>query len=185
MIDYLDSVLGTEKVIPVAKIESIEQAKKVGATLQSKGVKIIEVTFRTSVAPEVIKYLSENTELFVGAGTVINKEQVDIAKNNGAKFIVSPGISNAVIKRAQKYNLPIFPGVVTPSEIIKALKHGIKILKFFPASNYGGISMLKALSGPFPDVKFIPTGGVNEQNKDDYLALNNVFAVGGTWVLKD
>ena len=121
-------------------------------------------------------------DMNIGAGTVINGQQCVEALNAGAKFIVSPGLGKDIAKVCRKHNVPYYPGCVTPTEIMKALSMGLTVLKFFPASVYGGIKALKALSGPFPQVKWIPTGGVNAENEAEYLALPNVFAVGGSYL---
>ncbi len=170
-------------IVPVVVINDAARAEMLGEALVTGGVPVAEVTFRTAAAPEAIRRLSANADLLVGAGTVLNVAQVDAAVDAGAKFIVSPGFSVDVVKRAQQHGLPVFPGTVTPSEIMAALDLGLTTLKFFPAGIYGGAKALKAIGAPFPQVSFIPTGGVSLSNLGDFLSLKNVAAVGGSWMV--
>jgi 2-dehydro-3-deoxyphosphogluconate aldolase/(4S)-4-hydroxy-2-oxoglutarate aldolase len=178
------AALGQQRIIPVATLNTVEEAARAVEVLQGQDINIIEVTFRVKNAAAIIKYLSENTDMYVGAGTVVNVSQARLALESGAKFLVLPGFLREVVEFAVEHRVPVFPGCVTPSEIMRALSYGLEVLKFFPSTNFGGITTLKAFAGPFGNVKFIPTGGINPQNKDDYLALKNVFAVAGTWVLQ-
>ncbi|MHA6523044.1 bifunctional 4-hydroxy-2-oxoglutarate aldolase/2-dehydro-3-deoxy-phosphogluconate aldolase [Tessaracoccus sp. G1721] len=171
------------RIIPVVVINQAERAAALGEALVAGGIPIAEVTFRTEAAPEAIRRMSANPALLVGAGTVLSVAQVDQAVDAGARFIVSPGFSAAVVQRAQHHGLPVFPGAVTPSEIMAALDLGLTTLKFFPANIYGGAAALKALGAPFPQVRFIPTGGVSAANLETYLTLPNVAAVGGSWMV--
>lgn len=171
------------RIIPVVVINRADHAEALGEALVTGGIPIAEVTFRTDAAPEAIQRMSANPDLLVGAGTVLNPAQVDQAVDAGARFIVSPGFSAAVVKRAQQHGLPVFPGAVTPSEIMAALDLGLTTIKFFPANVYGGPAALKALGAPFPQVRFIPTGGVSGENLATYLSLPNVAAVGGSWMV--
>lgn len=175
--------LSAHRIIPVVVISDASRAEVLGEALVDGGVPIAEVTFRTAAASEAIRRLSVNQDLLVGAGTVTTVEQVDEAVDAGARFIVSPGFSADVVRRAQHHGLPILPGAVTPSEILAALDLGLTTLKFFPAGLYGGPAALKALGAPFPQVSFIPTGGVSADNVVDYLSLPNVAAVGGSWMV--
>ena len=171
------------RIIPVVVINRADRTEALGEALVAGGIPIAEVTFRTDAAPEAIRRMSANADLLVGAGTVLSVAQVDQAVDAGARFIVSPGFSAAVVKRAQHHGLPVFPGAVTPSEIMAALDLGLTTLKFFPANIYGGPAAIKALGAPFQQVRFIPTGGVSAGNLAEYLALPNVAAVGGSWMV--
>jgi 2-dehydro-3-deoxyphosphogluconate aldolase/(4S)-4-hydroxy-2-oxoglutarate aldolase len=171
------------RIVPVVVINQASRAESLGEALVAGGIPVAEVTFRTEAAPEAIRLMSANTDLLVGAGTVLSVEQVDQAVDAGAEFIVSPGFSAAVVQRAQHHGLPVFAGAVTPTEIMAALDLGLTTLKFFPANLYGGPAALKALGSPFPQVRFIPTGGVSPDNLATYLSLPNVEAVGGSWMV--
>lgn len=171
------------RIVPVVVIRQAGRAAALAEALVAGGIPVAEVTFRTDAAPEAIRRMSANPDVLVGAGTVLTAAQVDQAYDAGARFIVSPGFSADVVRRAQHHELPVFPGAVTPTEIMAALDLGITTLKFFPANVYGGPSALTALGAPFPQVSFIPTGGVSAANLGDYLALANVAAVGGSWMV--
>lgn len=171
------------RIVPVVVINQATSAESLGEALVAGGIPVAEVTFRTDAAPETIRRMSRNADLLVGAGTVITVDQVDQAVDAGAKFIVSPGFSAAVVLRARQHGLPVFPGAVTPTEIMAALDLGLTTLKFFPANIYGGPAALKALGAPFPQVRFIPTGGVSVDNLAAYLSMPNVAAVGGSWMV--
>lgn len=174
-----------EKRIPLITIKDVGETQAVLSRLIENGLNTAEITFRTECAEEAIRL---GCKLFpdmnIGAGTVINAEQCERAVSAGAKFIVSPGLGKDVAAVCAKHDIPYYPGCVTPTEITEALSLGLTVLKFFPASVYGGVKALKALGGPFPQVKFIPTGGVNDENEAEYLALPNVFAVGGSYLVK-
>ena len=147
------------------------------------GIDVMEITFRTAAAADSIKAVAaEVPEMLVGAGTVVNLEQCKLAVECGAKFIVSPGYDEEVVSWCCDNGIAVCPGCVTPTEIMMALKHGLKVLKFFPANVYGGLGAIKALAGPFGGVKFIPTGGVNLQNVGEFIADSHIHAVGGSWV---
>jgi 2-dehydro-3-deoxyphosphogluconate aldolase/(4S)-4-hydroxy-2-oxoglutarate aldolase len=175
--------LADHPIIPVVVLNDARRARLLGAALVAGGIGIAEVTFRTSAAAEAIREMTAVAGLVVGAGTVVNVDQVDRAAETGAQFVVSPGLSPAVVKRSQIHGLPVFPGAVTPTEIMAALDLGLTTVKFFPAGLYGGPAALTALSAPFPHVGFIPTGGVGAGNLQEYLALPNVRAVGGSWMV--
>ncbi|MGL4791905.1 MAG: bifunctional 4-hydroxy-2-oxoglutarate aldolase/2-dehydro-3-deoxy-phosphogluconate aldolase, partial [Anaerotignaceae bacterium] len=165
------------KVVPVVKIDNVEDAKPLAEALVAGGLPVAEVTFRTDAAYEAIKIMAtEVPEMLVGAGTVINVEQAKLAMEAGAKFIVSPGFSAEVVKFAQENNIPVYPGVCTPTEIMAAIAAGLEVIKFFPAENYGGLSTIKALTGPFPNIKVMPTGGISEKNILEYLANPKIIA---------
>jgi len=174
-------------VIPVIAIESPESALPLADALIEGGLPVAEITFRTKAGGEVIKKLKkQRPEIFVGAGTILSKENLLLAKESGAEFGVAPGFNLEIVKKALEIGFPFFPGVMTPSEIDKGVYLGIKILKFFPSEATGGIKMLKAVSTPYAHlgVKFIPTGGINMDNLEEYLKFDRVLAVGGTWIAK-
>lgn len=170
-----------DKRIPVVVIKELNETDKILTALKNYGINCAEITFRTACAKEAIAYACEKyPEMNIGAGTVINAEQCEQALKAGAKFIVSPGLSVEVAKICKLRGVPYYPGCVTPSEIMDALALGLTILKFFPANIYGGLKAMKALSAPFPQIKFIPTGGVDKNNIDEFLAWDKIYAVGGS-----
>lgn len=175
-----------ERFIPVVVIKELSETDKILTALKNSGINCAEITFRTACAEEAIKYAAENyPDMLIGAGTVINAQQCEQALAAGAKFIVSPGLSESVAKICNKRNVPYYPGCVTPTEIMQALELGITTVKFFPANVYGGLKALKALSAPFPQVNFIPTGGVDRSNIDEFLAFDKVAAIGGSFFVKE
>ena len=175
-----------DRKIPVVVIKELSETDKILTALQNYGINCAEITFRTACAAEAIAYACEKyPEMNIGAGTVINAEQCEQALKAGAKFIVSPGLSKAVAEVCKKNNVPYYPGCVTPTEIMAALELGITVVKFFPANIYGGLKAMKALSAPFPQVKFIPTGGVDKNNIDEFLAWDKIYAVGGSSFVKE
>jgi 2-dehydro-3-deoxyphosphogluconate aldolase/(4S)-4-hydroxy-2-oxoglutarate aldolase len=172
-------------VVPVVAINQAEDAIPLGQALLSGGLPCAEITFRTAAAEEAIQRIaSELPEILIGAGTVLNIEQAERAVSAGARFIVSPGFDAKVVSWCLEQGVVVTPGVATPTEINMALDHGLMILKFFPAEALGGIKTLKAISAPYVNVKFIPTGGVNLENLADYLRLPSVHACGGSWLVK-
>ena len=175
-----------EKYIPVVVIKELSETDKILTALKSSGINTAEITFRTACAAEAIAYACEKyPEMNIGAGTVINAEQCEAALAAGAKFIVSPGLSVAVAKTCKLRGVPYYPGCVTPTEIMAALELGITTVKFFPANVYGGLKAMKALSAPFPQIKFIPTGGVDRSNIDEFLAWDKIAAIGGSFFVKE
>ena len=171
-------------VVPVVVLEDAEQAVPTAKALLAGGINAMEITFRTAAAKaSIAKVAAEVPEMIVGAGTVINVEQLHDAIDAGAKFIVSPGTSEEVIAEAVKLGVPITPGVVTPSEIMMGLKLGLKVFKFFPAGTFGGLKTIKARCGPFPQIRFIPTGGINQDNAAEYFQNPKIVAVGGAWMV--
>lgn len=175
-----------DKCIPVVVIKELSETDKILTALKEYGINCAEITFRTACAKEAIAYACEKyPEMNIGAGTVINAEQCEQALTAGAKFIVSPGLSVAVAKICQEKGIPYYPGCVTPTEIMQALELGITVVKFFPANVYGGLKAMKALSAPFPQIKFIPTGGVNTENLDEFLAWEKIYAVGGSFFVEE
>ncbi len=172
-------------IVPVVKIDDADKAEGLAKAMIEGGLPCAEVTFRTDAAEEAIRRITKAfPEMLVGAGTVINPELAEKAVNAGAKFIVSPGFNPETVKWCIERGIPVTPGVQTPSEIEKALSMGLKVLKFFPAESSGGVKMLKDLSGPFPQVKFMTTGGINQDNLADYAKAPNVLAIGGSWMVK-
>ena len=171
------------RVVPVVTRLELDQARDLARALKRAGLPLIELTLRTSSAVAVLRRLAADEELIVGAGTVIRAEQVDLAVEAGARFVVTPGLSGEVMRRCREVAMPVIPGVSTATEIIAALDHGCSVMKFFPAEASGGTAALRALEAPFPDVRFIPTGGVNAGNAANYLRLRCVAAVGGSWMV--
>ena len=175
-----------EKYIPVVVIKELSETDKILSALKADGINCAEITFRTACAKEAIEYAVKNyPEMSIGAGTVINAEQCRAALKAGAKFIVSPGLSVSVAEVCRENGVPYYPGCVTPTEIMQALELGITTVKFFPANIYGGLKALKALSAPFPQVRFIPTGGVDRGNIDEFLSFDKVAAIGGSFFVKE
>lgn len=175
-----------EKFIPVVVIKELGETDKILTALKNNGINCAEITFRTACAAEAIAYAAKNyPDMEIGAGTVINADQCRAALAAGATFIVSPGLSVSVAQVCKENNVPYYPGCVTPTEIMQALDLGITTVKFFPANVYGGLKALKALSAPFPQVKFIPTGGVDRSNIDEFLAFDKIAAIGGSFFVKE
>ena len=174
-----------EKYIPVVVIKELSETDKILTALKKSGINTAEITFRTACAAEAIAYACKNyPDMFIGAGTVINAAQCEAALEAGAQFIVSPGIGADIAEVCREADIPYIPGCVTPAEIMQALSLGITTVKFFPANVYGGMEAIKALSAPFPQVKFVPTGGVDSNNLDEFLACDKIAAVGGSFFVK-
>ncbi|MFF2269002.1 bifunctional 4-hydroxy-2-oxoglutarate aldolase/2-dehydro-3-deoxy-phosphogluconate aldolase [Cellulosimicrobium cellulans] len=172
------------RVVPVVVVDDAEQGVLVAGALRDGGLPVAEVTFRTAGARAAIEAIArEVPDVLVGAGTVVNAAQVDEAVEAGARFLVSPGLSAAVVRRAQELGVPVLPGVATPSDVIAALDLGLDAVKLFPANVVGGPAAVKAFSAPFPGLRFVPTGGVSAANLLDYLALPSVLAAGGSWMV--
>jgi 2-dehydro-3-deoxyphosphogluconate aldolase/(4S)-4-hydroxy-2-oxoglutarate aldolase len=171
-------------VIPVLVPEDTDHVRRLGIAMRAGGLPVAEVTFRTEAAVDALRMLTLNPDMLVGAGTVITPEQVDIAYHAGARYIVSPGFTTAVVERCRRLGLPFIPGVATATDIIAAIECGITLVKFFPAEESGGLNMLRVLHGPFPHIRFIPTGGINPANAGKYLSQPFVAAVGGSWMVK-
>lgn len=173
------------KVLPVVVIHDVSETKPTLEALREGGIPAAEITFRTPCAAEAIRIGCEAfPDMHIGAGTVINAEQAKTAITAGAEFVVSPGLSTGVAEVCRKAGIPYYPGCVTPTEIMAALELGITTVKFFPANVYGGLASIKALSAPFPQVKFLPTGGVDLSNLAEYLACDRIAAVGGSFMMK-
>ena len=172
-------------IVPVVKIDDAAKAEKLAEAMIKGGIPCAEVTFRTDAAEEAIRRMTTAfPEMIVGAGTVLNKETAERAVKAGAKFIVSPGLDEGTVRWCQENGIPVTPGVSSASEIQKGVNLGLKGLKFFPAESSGGVKMLKDLGGPFPQVKFMTTGGINTANLEEYARAKNVLAVGGSWMVK-
>lgn len=170
------------RLVPIVVIDKAEHAAALGEVLAAGGLPLVEVTFRTAAAESAVRTLAQRGDLLVGAGTILTTEQADRAINAGAKFLVAPGTNPKVVEHALKRNILMVPGVATPSEIELATSLGVEVLKFFPAETMGGIGALKAFAGPFPDARFIPTGGISPELLPSYLRLSSVLACGGSWV---
>lgn len=172
------------RVVPVVVVDAAAQGVLVASALRDGGLPVAEVTFRTAGASAAIEAIArEVPDVLVGAGTVVTAAQVDEAVDAGARFLVSPGLSAAVVRRAQELGVPVVPGVATPSDVIAALDLGLDVVKLFPANVVGGPAAVKAFSAPFPGLRFVPTGGVSAANLLDYLALPAVLAAGGSWMV--
>lgn len=172
-------------VVPVVAIEDASDAPALGKALMAGGLPCAEITFRTAAARESIgKLATQFPEMLVGAGTVLTVEQAQQAVEAGARFLVTPGFDETVVRWCLEQDVPIFPGVATPTEINMALRHGLNVVKFFPAQALGGVATLKAITAPYGGVRFIPTGGINAQNLPDYLSMPAVLACGGSWMVK-
>ena len=175
-----------EKCIPVVVIKELSETDNILTALKNNGINTAEITFRTACAAEAIAYACKHyPEMSIGAGTVINGKQCEEALAAGAQFIVSPGLSVEVAHICNDRGIPYYPGCVTPTEIMAALDLGITTVKFFPANVYGGLKAMKALSAPFPQIKFIPTGGVDRSNIDEFLAWDKIAAIGGSFFVKE
>ncbi len=172
-------------VVPVVVLEQSEDAVLLAKALIDGGLPCAEVTFRTAAAAESIRLMVEEyPDMLVGAGTVLTTEQVDQAMEAGAKFIVSPGFDPEIVDYCLKKDIPVFPGCITPSEAAQAVKRGLKVVKFFPAEQAGGLEMIKAMAAPYPMLKFMPTGGINPQNMEKYLSCDKILCCGGSWMVK-
>ena len=181
----ISKLLYENGVVPVISINDAKKALPLGKAILDGGINIIEITFRTDAAAESIKIISENfPDLLVGAGTVLSVEQVDQAIANGAKFIVTPCFDAEVVDYCIKKGIDIYPGIVTPSELNEARKKGLSVVKFFPCETFGGMKAIEAISAPFGNMKFMPTGGINANNLESYVANKKIIACGGTWIAK-
>ena len=170
-------------IVPVVVLENAEDAVPTAKAMLAGGICVMEITFRTAAAADSIRAVAKEVpDMVVGAGTVVNVEQAKLAVECGAKFIVSPGYDEETVVWCCENNIPVTPGCATPTEIMMALKHNLKVVKFFPANVYGGLKALKALSGPFVGLKFIPTGGVSQENLAEYIVAPFIHAVGGSWI---
>lgn len=182
----IENVLKSTGIIPVIKISDVNAAVPMAKALKKGGINAAEVTFRTAAAAESIKRIADELpDMFVCAGTILTVEQAKLAVAAGAKAIISPGTNPEVVTWCIENNVPVYPGCATPSEVEQAIRLGLKIVKLFPAEVVGGVGMLKALAGPYSDMKFMPTGGINPESVKEYLKLPNVVACGGSWLCTD
>lgn len=173
-------------IVPVVKLDDAKNAVPLAKALCDGGLACAEVTFRTAAAEESIRLMSEAfPDMLIGAGTVLTTEQVDKAVNAGATFIVSPGLNPKIVRYCTERNIPITPGCSTPSDIEAAIELGLEVVKFFPAEAAGGLPMIKAMAGPYVNMKFMPTGGINATNLNSYLDFSKIIACGGSWMVKD
>jgi 2-dehydro-3-deoxyphosphogluconate aldolase / (4S)-4-hydroxy-2-oxoglutarate aldolase len=181
--EKLAALLKAARLVPVLTINHLKDAVPLARALVAGGVRMLEVTLRTSVAIEAAKaIIAEVPDAIVGIGTILNADDLARAEELGAKFGISPGATPELLRAAAASNLPFAPGIATASELMQALAHGFYVVKFFPAEQAGGIKALRALAGPFPHVRFCPTGGIGETNASQWLAEPNVVAVGGSWL---
>lgn len=175
--------IARNRVIPVITLNRVEDAQPLADALKHAGMNVLEITLRTKSAMDILAILAQDPELLVGVGSVTNIDQLERAHSLGAKFAVSPGIRSNLVIAAQELDLIYIPGVATASEIMLGIDSGLSTLKFFPSETLGGVPALSALSAPFPDVSFIPTGGIKLENAGNYLSQRNVIAVGGSWMV--
>ncbi len=179
----VNDLLKRLRLVPVIVIDSADRALGLADALAGGGLPCAEITFRTPAAVEALRRIAaERPDVLVGAGTVLSPDQAAKARDAGARFVVSPGLNRRVVDWCQGHEMPIFPGVCTPTEIEAALECGLSVVKFFPAEQLGGLKYLKAVSAPFPDLSFMPTGGINAANVGEYLAFPRVVACGGSWM---
>lgn len=176
-------MLGDRRVVPVVVLQDPGDAKSLAEALTAGGLPLAEVTFRTETAAQTVAAMAEDPAMVVGAGTVISGDQVDVAVAAGARFVVSPGFSSEVVKRCHELEVPVIPGAATATELIAVLDAGVTTLKLFPAEPLGGIKTLRSLAAVFPQVRFVPTGGISAANAAAYLAEPSVLAVGGSWMV--
>lgn len=181
----MSEVIQRTGVVPVVVVNDIKDAAPLAKALCEGGLPCAEVTFRTDAAEEAIRIMvTEYPDMLVGAGTVLTIDQVDRAIGAGAKFIVSPGFDPEIVDYCLSREIPVYPGCITPSEVAQAVRRGLKVVKFFPAEQFGGVATIKALAAPYGGIKFMPTGGVNAKNLKDYLMCDKVIACGGSWMVK-
>ena len=182
MSETLDQ-LAAARLVPVVVLDDAAHARPLAGALVEGGLPVAEVTFRTAAAAAAIEQMAADGRVLVGAGTVLTPAQVDQAVDAGARYVVSPGLSREVVERCAERGVPALPGAVTATEVQAALAAGISTVKFFPAETSGGAAAIKALSAPFGDVRFVPTGGIGPKNLADYLSLSSVAAVGASWLV--
>ena len=181
----IEEIFAELKVVPVVVLDDAKDAEPLAKALVEGGLPCAEVTFRTEAAAEYIRIMTEvYPDMLVGAGTVLTTEQVDKAVGSGAKFIVSPGFDPEIVDYCIGKNIPVFPGCISPSEVAQAVKRGLKVVKFFPAEQSGGLAMINAMAAPYHMLKFMPTGGINTENLKEYLACDKILCCGGSWMVK-
>ncbi len=172
-------------VVPVVVLEDAKDAGPLAEALVKGGLPCAEVTFRTDAAEESIRTMTTlYPDMLVGAGTVLSIEQADRAVAAGAKFIVSPGFDPEIVDYCIQKEIPVFPGCITPSEVAQGVKRGLKVIKFFPAEQFGGVDTIRALAAPYTSVQFMPTGGINAKNLKEYLSCDKILCCGGSWMVK-
>ena len=175
--------LSARRIVPVVVLDDVARADALAQALVDAGLPVAEVTFRTAAARDAIRVMADRGDVLVGAGTVLTPAQVDQAVAAGASYVVSPGLSRAVVERCHEHGVLALPGAVTATEVQAALELGVTTVKFFPAGTSGGAPAIAALAAPFGDVRFVPTGGIGPANLQDYLSLSAVAAVGGSWMV--
>ncbi|BCO19542.1 bifunctional 4-hydroxy-2-oxoglutarate aldolase/2-dehydro-3-deoxy-phosphogluconate aldolase [Alteromonas sp. McT4-15] len=181
-----EEIFAAGPVVPVLVINDVEKAVPLAKALMEGGIKVLEVTLRTPAAIDVIKRIAQEVpDSLIGAGTVTNAQQLKAVVEAGAKFAISPGMTADLLKAGMDAEIPLIPGISSTSDLMKGKDAGYTHMKFFPAEASGGVKAIKSISGPFPDVTFCPTGGIGPNNYNDYLALNNVKCVGGSWLAPD
>ncbi|MDR1157379.1 MAG: bifunctional 4-hydroxy-2-oxoglutarate aldolase/2-dehydro-3-deoxy-phosphogluconate aldolase [Oscillospiraceae bacterium] len=184
--ETMNEKMARHRIVPVIKLNRADDALPLMEALVKGGLPVAEVTFRTEAAEASIRRIAGAfPDVLLGAGTVTSAEQVERAAAAGAQYVVTPGFSRPVTEHCAKRGLPLYPGVCTPSELMWLLEYGLAVAKFFPAAQYGGLATIKALAAPFPQMRFIPTGGVSEANLADYLAFPKVLACGGSWMVAE
>ena len=175
--------LSAGKLVPVIVLDKAEDASPLAESLIEGGLPVAEVTMRTPAALAAMKEIGQHPEVLLGAGTVVTADQVDQAVDAGARYIICPGFHEAVVQRCQELGVLVIPGVITPTDIAKAMSYDIDVVKFFPAEAFGGASTLKAMAAPYGDMRFVPTGGINANNVSSYLEIPSVAACGGSWMV--
>ncbi|MFS2225534.1 bifunctional 4-hydroxy-2-oxoglutarate aldolase/2-dehydro-3-deoxy-phosphogluconate aldolase [Pantoea sp. B65] len=179
-----EQILTTGPVVPVIVVNKLEHAVPMAKALVAGGVRVLEVTLRTPVAMDALRaIIKEVPEAIVGAGTVLNTQQLAEVTEAGAKFVISPGLTESLLKAAVEGSIPLIPGISTVSELMLGMEYGLREFKFFPAEANGGVKALQAIGGPFPQVRFCPTGGISLSNYRNYLALKSVLCIGGSWLV--
>lgn len=176
-------ILQRVRLMPVIILDRAEDAWPLAQALKAGGLPVAEVTFRTAAAERAIREIAKDKDIALGAGTILQPDQVDQAMDAGAAYIVTPGFNAKVVRRCGEKGIPVFPGIATPTEIQMAMDEGVEIVKFFPAETFGGIKALKAMAAPYSMMRFIPTGSITLEKLPDYLAFKPVVAVGGSWMV--
>jgi 2-dehydro-3-deoxyphosphogluconate aldolase/(4S)-4-hydroxy-2-oxoglutarate aldolase len=177
--------IGELGVVPVAQVPDADTARLLAEALLEGGLPMVEITFRTDAAAGALASISDHyREMLCGAGTVLSTDQADAAAEAGARFVMAPGLNPAVVARCQQHDLPVFPGVCTPTEVEQAIALGLSIVKFFPSEPLGGLSLIRSFAGPYPHIRFIPTGGLDASNIRGYLRVPQVLACAGSWMVK-
>jgi 2-dehydro-3-deoxyphosphogluconate aldolase/(4S)-4-hydroxy-2-oxoglutarate aldolase len=177
------SIIHETKIVPVVVIDDVEKAVPLANALLAGGINVMEVTFRTAAGAAAIEAVAKNCPgMLLGAGTIVNEQQCKQAIDKGAQYIVSPGFDREIVKYCVQQGIDVLPGCITATEIMATLEFGLNVLKFFPANTSGGLNAMKALTGPFPQISFIPSGGINVQNLKEYLEAPFIYAVGGSWM---